>query len=147
MARDLLAPANPDPILALQVVEEAGQRLRPRRAAGKTAMQGDGHHLGLAFALGVMVFSYSGLLGVYFVTLFSRRGSRRSVIAALITGFLVPLSMQPYIIESILPARLQFELGFTWQLVAGTLISTLICAMGNTPAGYNKDTQQPEPVQ
>ena len=101
----------------------------------------------LQFALGVMVFSYSGLLGVYFVTLFSRRGSRRSVIAALITGFLVPLSMQPYIIESILPARLQFELGFTWQLVAGTLISTLICAMGNTPAGYNKDTQQPEPVQ
>ncbi|MBU2978717.1 sodium:solute symporter [Alteromonas sp. C1M14] len=88
----------------------------------------------LQFALGVMVFSYSGLLGVYFVTLFSQRGSQRSVIIALIVGFLVPLSMQPYVIHTVLPSQWHFELGFTWQLVIGTAISTLICALGRTTA-------------
>lgn len=84
----------------------------------------------LQFALGVMVFSYSGLLGVYFVTLFSRRGSATSVQFALITGFLVPLMMQPYVINNVLPVDYQFELGFTWQLVIGTVVSTVICLAG-----------------
>lgn len=86
----------------------------------------------LQFALGVMVFSYSGLLGVYFITLFSKRGSQRSVIAALIVGFFVPLSMQPYVIHTILPSQWQFELGFTWQLVVGTIIAAVVCAAGKT---------------
>ena len=35
----------------------------------------------LDFALGVMTFAYSGLLGVYFTLLFTTRGSAASVIA------------------------------------------------------------------
>ncbi|WP_218311800.1 sodium:solute symporter [Alteromonas antoniana] len=84
----------------------------------------------LQFALGVMVFSYSGLLGVYFVTLFTTRGNRYSVTSALLTGFIVPLSLQPYIAGLWLPDAWQLHLGFTWQLVLGTFLSTLVCLAG-----------------
>lgn len=89
----------------------------------------------LQFALGVMVFSYSGLLGVYFVTLFTQRGSPASVLAALIVGFIIPLLLQPYIMEWYLPESLQFSLGFTWQLVIGTLIAGVVCAIGQQTSG------------
>ncbi|MBN7820205.1 sodium:solute symporter [Bowmanella yangjiangensis] len=86
----------------------------------------------LAFALSVMVFSYSGLLGVYFTTLFTKGGSPRSVLAALITGFMVTLAMQPYIQGLLLPESWQFNLGFTWQLCIGTAIAFTVCWAGRS---------------
>jgi len=77
----------------------------------------------LSFALGVMAFSYSGLLGVYFSALFTRRGNERVVLFALIAGFLTVLSLQPYIFG--------FDLGFSWQIVLGTVISFAIMQLGN----------------
>ena len=77
----------------------------------------------LSFALGVMAFSYSGLLGVYFSALFTRRGSEQTVLIALIAGFLTVLSLQPYIFG--------FDLGFSWQIVLGTLVSFLIMQSGS----------------
>ncbi|WP_105181229.1 sodium:solute symporter [Pseudoalteromonas sp. T1lg21] len=84
----------------------------------------------LKFALSVMVFSYSGLLGVYFTTLFTKRGSEGSVLAALIAGFMVTLLMQPYMIDWLLAESMRFYLGFTWQLCIGTLLATLVCCLG-----------------
>lgn len=84
----------------------------------------------LAFALSVMVFSYSGLLGVFFTALFTRRGNRYSVTAALITGFVVTLLMQPYLLQKISPTLAAIDLGFTWQLCLGTLIAFLVCYSG-----------------
>lgn len=84
----------------------------------------------LAFALGVMLFSYSGLLGVYFTALFTKRGSERSVTAALITGFVITLLFQPYIQTLYLPEELLFDLAFTWKLCIATFISTLVCLLG-----------------
>lgn len=84
----------------------------------------------LQFALGVMVFSYSGLLGVYFITLFTQRGSPASVTAALLCGFMIPLLLQPYVMSWYLPETWQISLGFTWQLVIGTLVASLVCATG-----------------
>ncbi|WP_371193719.1 sodium:solute symporter [Glaciecola sp. SC05] len=84
----------------------------------------------LAFALSVMVFSYSGLLGIYFTALFSKRGSPLSIILALVVGFLTPVLMQPYIQSIYLPEHLQFDLGFTWQLVIGTFLSLAVCLSG-----------------
>lgn len=82
----------------------------------------------LDFALSVMVFAYSGLLGVYFTVVFTRRGSTNSVIAALITGFLVTLIQQSYIIDMLgLPANWA-SLAFSWQLCIGTLVAFLVCA-------------------
>jgi len=82
------------------------------------------------FSLSVMVFSYSGLLGVYFTTLFTKRGSEGSVLAALIVGFMITLLMQPYMIDWLLPQSMRFSLGFTWQLCIGTAFSTLVCYLG-----------------
>src|SRR5690606_31569250 len=59
----------------------------------------------LDFALGVMTFAYSGLLGVYFTLLFTQRGSAASVIAALVAGFVAVGLLQPYVVDLLgLPA-------------------------------------------
>ncbi|MFY8273055.1 sodium:solute symporter [Pseudoalteromonas sp. SSDWG2] len=93
----------------------------------------------LKFALSVMVFSYSGLLGVYLTTLFLGRGSESSVLAALIIGFVATLIMQPYVQEVVLPSTWQFNLGFTWQLCIGTALATLVCAMGRKSRQVSDD--------
>jgi len=85
----------------------------------------------LKFALSVMVFSYSGLLGVYFTALFTERGNQRSVFWALTIGFLVTLFFQPYVMSVIVPAQWMFDLGFTWQLCIGAIISFCVCILGS----------------
>ncbi|MBF7074012.1 sodium:solute symporter [Glaciecola sp. MH2013] len=85
----------------------------------------------LAFALSVMIFSYSGLLGVYFTALFSERGSPTSILFALIIGFLIPVLMQPYIMTIYLPEQYHFSLGFSWQLLIASTVATCICLLGN----------------
>lgn len=50
----------------------------------------------IGFALGVMAFAYTGLLGVYFSAIFTKRGSSKTVSWALLTGFCSVLAMQPY---------------------------------------------------
>jgi solute:Na+ symporter, SSS family len=88
----------------------------------------------LEFVLGVMAFAYSGLLGVYFTAIFTRRGSSASVIAALIDGFLTILAFQGYIVDSLgLPVMMK-TIAFPWQLCIGTAVATLICLLGNQPA-------------
>lgn len=85
----------------------------------------------LAFALSVMIFSYSGLLGVYFTALFTQRGSPASIFAALFIGFLIPVLMQPYIMTLYLPEAYHFSLGFSWQLLIATFVATSVCLLGN----------------
>lgn len=84
----------------------------------------------LAFALGVMVFSYSGLLAVFAVALFSQRGNTLSCALALLTGFVVAALQQPYIQQWYLPPAWQFDLAFTWQLCIGFILATLVALSG-----------------
>jgi len=72
----------------------------------------------IGFALGVMAFAYTGLLGVYFSAIFTKRGSTGTVPFALAGGFLTVLALQPY--------AFGISIGFSWQIVIGTLISFLI---------------------
>jgi SSS family solute:Na+ symporter len=51
----------------------------------------------LAFALSVMVFSYSGLLGIYFTALFQSAAVQARLLPALLVGFSVPMLMRPYV--------------------------------------------------
>lgn len=88
----------------------------------------------LAFALSVMVFSYSGLLGVFFTAMFSQRGNCYSVTAALLSGFGVTLLLQPYILQQLNPALAALDLGFSWQLCLGTAVATLVCLSGKPVA-------------
>ncbi len=84
----------------------------------------------LAFALSVMVFSYSGLLGVYFTALFSRRGNGQSVALALAAGFLTTVAMQPYVQELVSGGRWRFDLAFSYQLCIGAAVSFILCWAG-----------------
>ncbi len=85
----------------------------------------------LDFVLGVMAFAYSGLLGVYFTAVFTRRGSSASVIAALIAGFVTIFMFQGYVVDAIgLPAVVK-TIAFPWQLCLGTTVAISVCMMGN----------------
>jgi Na+/proline symporter len=83
----------------------------------------------LTFALGVMTFAYSGLLGVYFTALFTRRGNSASVIWALAAGFIAIGLQQPYVVDMAgLPPSWK-ALAFPFQLVIGTTIAFAVCAL------------------
>jgi Na+/proline symporter len=81
----------------------------------------------LEFVLSVMNFAYAGLLGVYFAAVFSNRGSSTSVIAALIGGFLVVLTLQPSLALALRAPSALTSLAFPWALCLGTITSFLIC--------------------
>ncbi|RME62314.1 MAG: sodium:solute symporter [Alphaproteobacteria bacterium] len=92
----------------------------------------------LDFALSVMVFAYSGLLGVYFTAVFTRRGSTRSVLAALAAGFVATLLQQHYIVDRLgLPAAFK-SLAFTWQLCIGSALAFAVCQLGRPRASADQ---------
>ncbi|WP_455757411.1 sodium:solute symporter [Sulfurimonas sp.] len=76
----------------------------------------------ISFALGVMAFAYTGLLGVYFSAIFTSRGNSKTVPFALSGGFLTVLVLQPYIFG--------ISIGFSWQIIIGTIIAWLIMQIG-----------------
>ena len=75
------------------------------------------------FALMVMVFAYSGLVGVFLSALFTKRGNNVSVISALLTGFLAVLIMQTWF---------NTDLAFPWQMFIATSLSFVVCQLGTT---------------
>lgn len=85
----------------------------------------------LEFVLSVMNFAYAGLLGIYFAAFFTTRGTNTSAIAALGTGFLTVLLLQPYLAAQLgLPAPLR-QLAFPWQLCLGTVAAFGTCLLGS----------------
>ncbi len=94
----------------------------------------------IGFVLSVMTFAYAGLLGVFFTALFTRRGSTRSCIAAMIVGFAVVVILRPEVWEQWtrllgLPRAWQeLRIAWPWGLVAGTLASTLACGAASGKA-------------
>ena len=91
----------------------------------------------LPFVLGVMGFAYAGLLGVFLTALFTRRGSTRSVVASLITGFLVVLALEPLVwrewtalspwtADNLRP----IVIAFPWRLVIGAAAAFAVCCLG-----------------
>ena len=76
----------------------------------------------ISFALGVMAFAYTGLLGVYFSAIFTSRGSSATVPFALVGGFLTVLVLQPYMFG--------ITIGFSWQMVIGTIVAFVIMQLG-----------------
>jgi predicted membrane channel-forming protein YqfA (hemolysin III family) len=81
----------------------------------------------LSFALSVMVFAYSGLLGVYFNALFTQRGNATSAALALVVGFLTTLFFQPYIQDTL---GTGIDLAFPYQLCVGSFLAFVICFLG-----------------
>ena len=81
----------------------------------------------LAFALSVMVFAYSGLLGVFFNALFTKRGNATSALLALIIGFTTTLFFQPYIQDML---GTNIDLAFPYQLCVGAILAFSVCYIG-----------------
>ena len=80
-----------------------------------------------------MTYAYAGLLGVFVVAMFTRRGSGRSVVAALVVGGLVILFTDrnfqaAFGIDSYLPG-----LAIGWRLMLGAGLSAAIAAIPASP--------------
>ena len=80
----------------------------------------------LNFALGVMAFAYASLLGVYGAAIFTDRGTEKTVLFALIGGFMTVLILQPYIIGQIIDVKIDFAV----MMIVGTMVSFGIMMMG-----------------
>lgn len=85
----------------------------------------------LSFALGVMAFAYTGLLGVYAAAIFTKRGNATTVPLAFILGFLTVLLLQQYILGESLGDVLGWKIGFAWQLVLGTAVAFGVMMSGS----------------
>ncbi len=98
----------------------------------------------IGFVLSVMNFAYAGLLGMFLVALFTRRGNERSALLGLVGGFVTVLLMQRMVWDGwtgvvrtyveILPKA---PPAFPWQLVLGAGVACLVCAGGKRDAGMN----------
>ncbi len=76
----------------------------------------------ISFALGVMAFAYTGLIGVFFSAIFTSRGTASLVPFSLVGGFVTVLALQPY--------TFGISIGFSWQIVIGSLVAFLIMQIG-----------------
>ncbi len=95
-------------------------------------MQEAGDQSLVDFALGIMSFSYAGMLGIFLCAVLTRRGNVYSVVAALITGCLVVLLLQPGILSwwSTFCFGVTLKLAWPWWVVVGGSISFLVCCIG-----------------
>lgn len=102
------------------------------------------------FALSVMTFAYGGLVAVFLAALFTRRGNTISVIAALVTGFLVVLAFQsgfwawigdqiPSLFVGIRRPLSGLEVekawpwlhvAFAWHMLFATAAAFVVCVLG-----------------
>lgn len=84
------------------------------------------------FALGVMSFAYTGLLGVFLTALFTRRGNTVTVLSALLAGVVVTTLLQNGICDWWTAKLLgqAHHLASFWWMPIGTGICFAICVSG-----------------
>jgi len=97
----------------------------------------------LTFALTIMTYAYSGLIGVFFTALLTKRGNSVSAAAALVLGFALVASMQPMfwglvvdlnaIREGDGPSVLLWvlDLAFVWKLCIASTLCFGVCLLGS----------------
>lgn len=84
----------------------------------------------LRFAIGVMIFAYTGLLGVFLTAVFTKRGNARSAAAAIVIGLAaVVFARNP---EWLGLAGLRLSMG--WQMFIGTALAFGVCVSGRPAA-------------
>jgi solute:Na+ symporter, SSS family len=100
------------------------------------------------FALEVMNFPYTGMLGVFLTALLTRRGSTWSILAALATGVLVTTLFQDVFLARWSqwffdkPVKLS---GF-WLMPIGTIASFAVCCLGKPRANVHRVSVRGFPV-
>jgi SSS family solute:Na+ symporter len=98
-----------------------------------TLVQAKGGQSLINFALGVMTFALSGLLGVFCTALFTKRGNVRSVVAALIVGALVIVVLYNY----------KKVIAWPWWMAIASPLSFLVCCLGAPDP--QSDAEKPAP--
>ncbi len=95
------------------------------------------------FALGVLTFALSGMLGVFLTALLTRRGNSGSVIAALVTGAVVVGAMQEGVMGHWSPLIFghAVKLAWPWWMPIGTGMSFVVCVLGRPRAGQDFETE------
>jgi solute:Na+ symporter, SSS family len=83
----------------------------------------------LNFALGVMTFAYTGMLGVFLTALLTNRGNTKSVLLSLLTGVVVTILLQDGIYARWTKLLLgqPHKLATFWWMPIGTIASFLVC--------------------
>lgn len=96
------------------------------------ASRHDGRGL-ISFALSVMSYPYAGLLGVFVVFVFTRRGNGASAVAAMVLGPIAVLLME-FVMPRFLPAE-EFALSapgaYPWRMSVGAGAAMAICLLGS----------------
>ncbi len=82
----------------------------------------------IPLALGVMIYAYAGLLGVFVSVLLLGRGSSMSVLLALISGAATVLAMEHLPAMAELPTP---SLG--WRMTVGFIVSLVVCVSQPSP--------------
>ncbi len=85
------------------------------------------------FALGILSFAFTGMLGVFLTALLTPRGNTISILCALAVGVLSVVLMQPGILERWTSAMFHhpLHLASTWWMPVGTILSFAVCVSGN----------------
>jgi Na+/proline symporter len=73
-----------------------------------------------------MTLPYTGLLGVFLAVLFTRRGNAASSIAALFSGLVTVLALQPWAWAWFTDAK---PLAWPWHMVLGTAVAFGVCCL------------------
>lgn len=88
----------------------------------------------IRFALGVMTYAYSGLLGVFFTALLTKRGNAASAVGAMVAGVVVVGMTDPLVWPHIATLlNTDEQPAFTWRLVLATIVSINVCLIGERP--------------
>lgn len=102
----------------------------------------------LSFALGIMAFAYTGMLGVFLTAILTKRGNNASVLAALVVGVIVTALMQDSIFAW-WTARLvgrALHISNFWAMTIGTPISFLVCCVGQRSAMARQEANDFEAI-
>ena len=91
----------------------------------------------LGFALGIMAFAYTGMLGVFLTAILTRRGNNVSVLAALAVGVIATALMQdaPLAWWSTRLLGHPLHVSNLWAMTIVTPISFVVCITGSPSCG------------
>jgi Na+/proline symporter len=86
----------------------------------------------LQFALGVMSFAYTGMLGVFLTALLTRRGNGTSVLLALAAGAITVVLLQDRVLAWWAGSFFDQppRLAMVWWMPVGTIVAFLVCVAG-----------------
>ncbi|HSU66360.1 MAG TPA: hypothetical protein VLJ39_05795, partial [Tepidisphaeraceae bacterium] len=87
----------------------------------------------LDFALGVLTFSFAGMLGVFLTALLTKRGNSTTVIVALFVGVVTVVLLQDRILGGWTQALFgtPCKLAWPWWMPIGTAASFIACVLGS----------------